>query len=624
MLLLKTKYYFLLLTICCYVIAFSQQEGLSRLRMDTSFHYSGFEMLDSIIPNKRVVFTGEDHTFNVSNNVMKFKLITYLYDHGFRYFVLEFGQGIGYLSNQFVTKNDQEAWRILNAGKPKNEPNYLSEILLPLQKFNEGKALEDQVKIIGADLTRYPIFSLRAMAHIIRESNCEEELQRFYEDLNVVASARPNLDRLGFAGRMDNLEDFDLKEGFKSYRNRLFELSVRNLLEDFYKDTTQFQLSLADNYDDFKLLADELQATLNWYKRENFVIQSHVDRERHLEKRILQIFESDSLAKIGGQFGRCHIRDNGFYQDCYSFDLKSVSHRLGKHEFLKGKILNLPIFYDYYKSEFEVDKIESPYKYKELFEMDAMYIYNTSMNWLIFDENMELPEFILINTFSPYISVDGLESAEELASKKKYRGRMEEDHYRFFTRVQSFNRAVNNDFGVTLFAEQQLFYGFGVNTVSEDGVGFILSGSGLAPVNFRSDSLNLRYTNWNIQMGPGYHWVYTSWFSLYSYFLVETGSAKIREDRGVLASDFTYDFQKNRVNYRNPFFAFHVNSGMQIKMKWFSIFAEGGWGYDITNTRWRNRGILNQSTPTRISGLWLSGGISFYYRGKPYVSNYFL
>lgn len=602
----------------------AQHSGLNRVLMDTSMVHEGFDMLDSVVGQKRIVFTGEDHTYNVSNNVLKFKLITYLYEQGFRYFVIEFGHGIGYLANQYVTTGDEEVWRILNAGKPANEPNYLSELLQPLKEFNSGKDPEDQVKIIGADLTRYPIFSLRAMALIIQQSKCEEELAKFYEDITVVASARPNIDRLGFAGRLDDLETFDIQEGFKSYRNRLFELSVRNLLQDFYSDTLQFSLSLGDKYEDFKFLADEIQTTLDWYKRDNVIIQSHIDRERHLEKRILQIFEADTLAKVAGQFGRCHIRNNAFMQNCYSFDLASVTARLGKHDFLKEKVLILPIFYQFYEAEFSVNRAQSPYKMKELFEEDAMYLYDTELDWIDFHKDMEIPRFVLLNTFSPYISVDGLQSSSDLSKVKRYRGRMEEDHYALTYRRRNFSNAVNQDFGQLLLPEVHEFYGTQVVTSSEDGMRGIFGISFIRPTHFNSDSLNLRYTNWNIFSGAGYNWVYNSWLSVYSDLLFEFGFAKIREDRGFLDSEFTYDFEKNRVNYRNPYMTILPTSGVQLKMKFFSIFAEVGYSLDYTKAEWRNRGILEQSTPTRFSGLWLSGGFTFYYRGKPYVSNYFL
>ena len=72
-----------------------------------------------------------------------------------------------------MSKGDEDAMEILDAGNPSDTPNYLSDLLFPLKEFNKGKKPEDQVKIIGADLTRYPMFSLRAMANIIQKSNCE-------------------------------------------------------------------------------------------------------------------------------------------------------------------------------------------------------------------------------------------------------------------------------------------------------------------------------------------------------------------------------------------------------------------------------------------------------------------
>ena len=127
-----------LLLVSCFLFQFSyaQIEGISRVQMDTTMEYSGLEMLDSIVKDKRIVFTGENHTFNVSNNVLKFNLILYLYNKGFRYFVLEFGQGIGYLANEFVSKGDEDAMEILDAGNPSDTPNYLSDLLtFPTQRI---------------------------------------------------------------------------------------------------------------------------------------------------------------------------------------------------------------------------------------------------------------------------------------------------------------------------------------------------------------------------------------------------------------------------------------------------------------------------------------------------------
>ena len=611
-----------LLLVSCFLFQFSyaQIEGISRVQMDTTMEYSGLEMLDSIVKDKRIVFTGENHTFNVSNNVLKFNLILYLYNKGFRYFVLEFGQGIGYLANEFVTKGDEGAMEILDAGNPSDTPNYLSDLLFPLKEFNKGKKPEDQVKIIGADLTRYPMFSLRAMANIIQKSNCEEELANFYEDINVVASARPTNDRLGFTGRIQNLEDFDMKVEFKSYKNRLFELSVRNLISDFYKDTVKFELALGAGYHDFKFLLDELNVTVNWYKRDNVVIQSHVERERHLEKRILQIFENDSLAKIAGQFGRCHIRLDNFDQDCYAFDMKSVSDRLNKNKKIHNKILILPIFYNYYKSEVKFNKTGSPHTQKELIHDDALFLYDTSKDWFSFEKGLEVPHFVLINTFTPYIKSEQMEFAQSNTSS--YRGLAEEAHTTIFVQPRYFDVKVNEDFEFNLLLERQLFYGFQFMSVLSKGGRYGLGTSFILPRNIANDSVTWRYTNWNISLATGYTWIYKSWISVYSDLITDVGVAKVREDRGILNSGFTYDFEKNRANYRNPFLAFSGTVGVQFKIKSVSLFSEVGYGYDVTNTKWRNKGILPNSTGQQFDQLFYRFGISFYYRER--VSNRFM
>ena len=613
---------YLVIILLCFVFqnSFAQIEGIERVQMDTTMEYSGLEMLDSIVQDKRIVFTGENHTFNVSNNVLKFNLILYLYDKGFRYFVLEFGQGIGYLANEFVTTGEESAMDILNAGTPRNTPNYLSDLLFPLKEFNEGKAPEDQVKIIGADLTRYPIFSLRAMASIIQKSNCEEELAIFYEDINVVASARPTNDRLGFSGRIQNLENFDIKSGFKSYQNRLFELSVRNLISDFYKDTVKFELALGQGYKDFKFLLDELKTTLDWYKRDNVVIQSHVDRERHLEKRILQIFENDSLAKVAGQFGRCHVRLDDFDQDCYAFDMISVSDRLQKNAELMDKILIIPVFYNYYKSELKFNKSATTYSLKELIHDDAMFLYDTSNEWFTFEKEIEVPQFVLINTFSPYIGSDQMEFAQN--NTTTYRGIAEEGHTSLFVQPRFFDVNVNDDFGVNLLTNQQLFYGYHFTSVFSEGGRYGLGTSFMIPKTISNDSVTWRYTNWNISLGLGYSWIYRSWISIYSDIITDFGFAKVREDRGILNSGFTYDFEKNRANYRNPYLTFNGTTGIQFKFKSVSLFSEVGYGYDITNAKWRNKGVLPNSSGQKFDRLFYRFGISFYYRER--VSNRFI
>ena len=98
--------------------------------------------------------------------------------------------------------------------------------------------------------------------------------------------------------------------------------------------------------------------------------------------------------------------------------------------------------------------------------------------------------------------------------------------------------------------------------------------------------------------------------------MMDIGFAKVREDRGVLNSGFTYDFEKNRAIYRNPYFTFNGIAGIQFKFKSVSIFSEVGYGFDVTHAKWRNKGILLNSTGQKFDQLFYRFGLSFYYRDR--------
>jgi len=587
----------------------AQIEGISKIKMDSSMEYEGFEMLDSIIEGKRIVLTGENHSFYASNNVFKLKLILYLYDKGYRYFMLEFGQGIGYLANDYVTTGNKKSLKSL--GSEENE--LLIELLLPLMKFNQGKNLEDQVKIVGVDFTRYPMYSLRALSNIIEQSNCEDELSIFYEDLNAVASFRQNANNIGFSIVDEDFDDFDFRSDFKSFENQLFSFSVKSLIQSFYEDTTSFKLALSNKYEDFKFLLDELNTTIKWYRGDRIKIQSHIERERHMEERVIGIFKQDTLAKVVGQFGRCHIRLNGFVEKCYAFEMNSIAERLNRIELLENKILILPIFYTNYKGEVISNKESSGVNQKGLINTNAMYLYRTSNNWFIFKYSRFLPEFALINSYSPQVNLRKIESEPNMIIiSSKYRRSTGENHLSIFYQQQYISSNINNDFGIDIFPSVHQFYGLNYWGTNKLGWRTSIGGAFIIPRKKQIDNVDLRYTNWNLTIGTGYNWIYTSWFSFYSDVLMNVGSSKIKEDRGIAESEYTYDFEKKKVNYRNPYVTFIGASGIQFKFKCISVFGEVGYGYDVTNPKWRNKGPLQNSTGQKFGEYYFKIGLTYY------------
>ncbi len=584
-------------------------KSIFEVKLDTTFSSDGFESLNEIIKDKKLVFTGENHQFVHSNQLTKLKLMMYLYEKGFRYFTIELGYGVGYLANQFVSTGDEKAMEILSIGSESKNP--MIGFLETVQRFNSDKNEKDKINIVGVDYTRYPLYSIRALLYILDLHNVQTNFPIFYEDLKVLSSARDDLDNLGFNPRGKNIdEDFDLRKSFKTYRSRLFELSIRKIIQDFYTDSVLLKEALGVDFYEFSNILEEMENTLNWYKGDGISVQTHLQRERHLEDRIIAILEKDTTAKISGQFGRCHIRNKGYQQDCFAFDQLSMVERLEEREELKGKILSIPIFYEEVW-DFRVKRSKLP------LEKARIYLANTENIEAIKFKYDSITGFVLLNTFSRQDQLSQIlsEDKDQLIGKlyNRYRENFTEDHVDIFAQIVPFNTSVNDDFGVALMPQNHQFFGVAFRTISEKSWNSIFRISGINPNRFDLDSMSVRYSNWRYDFGFGYNIIHTRRFSFYSDFYFMLGFAKIREQRDATQSQSIYPNFQEKYVYRNFYAGGMGTLGARLKLGFFSLFIEGAYQHDLTNQQWRsNNVILPTSSPVNFSAFSIFGGISFY------------
>lgn len=592
-------------------LASSQVDGYVAISQDTSFNYTGFEVLDSFVADKKVIITGENHRYRGSNGVIKLKMLMYLYEKGFRYFLLELGAGTGYLASDYVTTGNENAIAILERNF--QTENGWFELFDAIRRFNKNRSYEDMIKVEGVDLTRFPIYSTKALALIIEDLGCEDELSDYYEDLVVVSSTSENINRLGFISRREPDEDFNIKSDFKTYRNRIYELSIKNLVADFYRDTTQFKLSLGDKYAPFKKILDELSATLKWYKGEGLSIQSHVKRERHLESRIADIFSADSTAKVFGQFGRCHIRSLEYDQECYAFDMDAVANRLEKREELKDRVAVIPIFY---KEQREVKIAKySTHNASFLLPRSSSFIYDTRKQLLEIDAELEASNFAIINTFSDQVTMNDIVSNDYDKRLKKnqnyYRGSKSESYFSPIFQYALLPNDLNQSLGVDLVEQTLNYYGVTFRDVQPRGGQSNFKISGVNPTRVVTDSVNFRYSNWRFESSAGYNFIYRKSFSMYFDLGLFFGFSKIIEDRPNESVEFTNPVFSERVAYRNPYIGAIGDLGMKLKLGSFALFVEAGYQHDFSEPIWTYKNIeVHGIEPLSYSMLMFTGGIA--------------
>jgi hypothetical protein len=596
-------------------LASSQENGLYEIDTEIGIESTGLDFIDPYIEGKNIVLTGENHRFYGSNQLIKIKFILHLYNKGYRNFLLEFGSGIGYLFNEYVVHQNEEAFAILEKTFGADDMPY-KHFLNVIKDFNQDLPLEDRIRVHGVDYTRYPFFTLKSLALIIEEQGCENELKDYYEDLNVVSSGTTNMDGVGFFYRRTT-ENFNLRAGFKTYKNRIFELSIRNLIQDFDRDSVRFQLALGTKFEQFSQLITAVRETLEWYKGDGVRIQSHIQRERYMTRNIAAIIEADSTAKVFGQFGRCHIRDSDFNQDCYGFDLMSISQRLEKMDTSLFAVKSIPILYaeDRY---IESNRSVSGMKTSKLLPIAKVYFYDNKANTLLFTkDNLMLDDIAIINTFSSEASLEDVLESKDVKYPSRlayYNGADSEDIISFFASYADFNRDINSNFGVDFFNRNHFSYGLDLRSVSNDGGQTIVRFNMVHPMNFSSDSIDLRYTNYRFQIGGGYNFIHNKLFSLYSDVSFIFGFAKIRERQLPIQQVHTFDVKTEQVNYRNPYIGGALSLGARIKMGSFSIFAESAYQRDFSNKAWRVQGseVLGIERLS-FSNFIFFGGISFAY-----------
>lgn len=614
MVLNKLNYYLSSLIVLLFLnSAHSQENGMYEIVTDTSFETRDLDFIDDYIEGKNIILTGENHRFYGSNQLIKLKFLLYLYEKGFRNYVLEFGSGIGYLFNEYAVHNNKEAYTILEKSFGKGYMPY-KYFLNVIKEFNQEKPLEDRIQIHGADYTRYPFFSLKAMALIIDQMGCQNELKEYYEDLNVVSSGKSNMDDVGFFVRRTP-ENFNLKAGFKTYNNRIFELSIRNLIQDFERDTLKFQLALGPKFDQFNQLVSDLKETLEWHKGEGIRIQSHIQRERYMTRNIARIIQQDSTNKVYGQFGRCHVRGDNFTQECYGFDLSSISQRLEKIDTSLFSVKSIPIFYAEERI-LESNKEVTGMRTSKLLPLAKIFFYDTEKNAIQFTkEDLFISDLVIINTFSSDADLEDVLVARNVKCPSRlayYSGADTEDVFSLLGSYSSFNINFNESFGVDFYGPNHFSYGFDLRSINNDGGQSLFRFSMVHPMNFTSDSLDLRFTNYRFQFGAGYNFIHNKLFSLYSDMSLFFGFAKIRERRPALEQLHTFNVKTEQVNYRNPYIGGALAVGARIKFGAASLFLESAYQRDFSNHNWRVNGAdVSGIYQMSLSNFIFFSGISF-------------
>ncbi|GAA0863178.1 hypothetical protein [Paraclostridium tenue] len=335
----------------------------SIINLDDIDDFSGLELIKEDLKNKKVVFTGEDHSLN-KDNLFKIKMIKYLKKEiGLNYCLDEIPYTSAYFINKYLeTGNENILKRVFKNSKDTafcNKDDYRS--YKQLYEFNQTLPKDKRIKILGPDIEHNPKTSLDYIINIIKNKDlCTTPLKELI--INLKNHENSSVDKVNL----------------KTCAEKLLKDITKN--EDIYKDIFK------EEFENFSYVLNNIQqmciSYLQPHKSWNIVRDNYIyENFKYLDSKI-------NNAKYFGQWGGFHILQETFYDEFNKNKIDFFASLLNKDKKYKGKILS--IHYGYQNSGV-VDKITS-----------------SQIDLILFDDYINSQDdailFKLNNKFAPFSS----------------------------------------------------------------------------------------------------------------------------------------------------------------------------------------------------------------------------
>jgi hypothetical protein len=583
----------LLLFILSGLIVQSQDRAVLNLANDDDF--SSFSFFDSLsLENYNLFFTGEDHRYPLSNSDLELKMFKYLHkNEGVRVFMVEFGQGMGYLMNKYINGDDSIAERILE----KHSINAYFNLFENLKEFNQSLPDKDKFTIQSVDIEREPLFAVKVLESLL-PNNSDEAHDSIKIHLDAIKAVSEYYDERG-----NRIVGFDERGTWYNGKEYISPISSMKLvITNFETHKEKYQAFLKDNYKEFSQALSWIEEYNYWRSLSN-TTQKYLYRETYMENNVKTMFSKNPNLKAYGQFGRCHTQLQRDKEECNYYYFNALATRLNKssHPQLKGKVFSCPIFYPSASSFFKETQInkglkEFTKKAKKnkimVFEIDT--VAQPSLKVMATRFNA-----VIINNLGRDKSEDGVVNNNPFTSS-------ESDYYwneRLIllgeAGVKGYNLSeLNTALGVNYnnlrqfigfsinFAEN---YGFNASTIFhwfpsnqkriDDSTSTTLAGFS-ASMRYSKDVLKKDHYDLNLGIGYG--------FERWKNTIEEEFADEQRRDI----------FGNNRTTqYTNPAFIMDAGFNFRIHASWVTFGFFGRYQLDFSNRKWRLNNVIVPSTP---------------------------
>lgn len=614
----------LLISITACFSALQAQKNEVTLDIENNDDFKTLSLLDSVVPNYSVFFTGENHNFRTSNYKLQLKMLKYLYyKTGARHLFLEFGVSRGWLVNSYIQSGDSTVFKVLE------DYSYDEYALLykALMEFNKTLPDDKKIMVHGIDIERSFSTPIKAMSMIL-------------PDKKAPASISLNIETLkSLAGKVDDEhnQEVDNEEEEKSSNynynyNNGSRYNTDNTLKLILADYDSLKSIYQNYFGDHAPLFDEMMEGVRAeFKRNEYLnasaMQAFIYREQFMYNNLISLVKKYPGDKFYGQFGRCHTPINAQDKWCDFYFFNSLATRLNSSEedVLKNKVLSIGIYYPQ-STSFEINATNDD-QLNKLFEKhgkEGLKLIQIEKGDSLFKGVDDKYQFLIVN----YDAYKIEESAKVITDNTTddefeygYTFPNIEAHAGFlFMNLENLSSTFSFH-GLPTMKAPQMIYG-GAITVYEDWFMYGSVSFHVLPKtsNRYTDSSQLSFSGMFVKGYFGYDATTSEVFNIIPRLGLGYGHLKfVQEFDHVLptitSSNIFNQLPGNTIQYSNAAILLDPGIDIRFNMRYIALGFNAGYQIDLSEKTWISDrgGFVPDSPKTSLSGLYAMLTLSLFY-----------
>jgi len=579
----------------------AQTGNSSPINIQSNDSFEGFEkMLGESAADYRVFFTGENHRYYSSNQLLEMKMFRYLHDNeDVDVFLFEFGAGAGYLINKYVETGDST---YLEETKHRPFIKY-QKLFKALREYWVTLEDDNKFKVEGIDREASYELATNALVRMLPTAG------RPHDSIVVHVDALRLMSGLIEEQKIDGTSfDLDYYYDDSSERN-----SFGFLLGNFKKHRVHYQSFLGDDFASFEkvLIGVQAEQTITRYEVMG-ATQSVTYREEYMYQQFLRLAAEEDNRGFYGQFGRCHVTQSDSNNWCEFYTFNSLSKRISRFApGYQGKVMSIGVLYG---------SIENTGSASEEYDIAATLLTEYASDSITMIEvTPEEDDLSYFDGTYQYLIINNYRMKRSEVFGDLYSDDYMDYDYYYLAGLDARVGIRNYDFGDLtnrlfpteegLLESQMVFYGGSI--VSFESPGFyydvevtVLESQKITIENGGQIKLSgfqaMQHFGGDLTSNSTYNIIPSVGVGFARFLLQHTDTIALTNNPTLLGGN-------NKARFNNPAFIADARLDLRLNANFYNIGIFGGYTHDFSSPYWRHEGrLLRGGVKTKHSG-WYAG-----------------